>query len=80
MKKKTTKKLAPKSEFFDLDQVLEIAVNMKDGDEFKSITWVYENGKIHREEVHAIDGKTTFASSPKGKGFIYYEHKNGKWS
>jgi hypothetical protein len=79
MKKKVIKKSAPKSEFFDLTQVLGIAADLKDG-KFYSCTSVCENDRVHEETVFVQDGVTTFGSASNGKGFKYREHKNGKWS
>lgn len=79
MKKKLTKKSAPKSEFFDLDQVLEIASGMKDGT-FYSRTNVCQNGKMREESVFADGGLITFISTTNAKNFKSYTHQNGKWS
>lgn len=79
MKKKLTKKSTPKSEFFDLDLVLENAAALQNG-KFYSSTYVCENGKFREESVFSQDGQTIFSYSNNGKPFKFREHKNGKWS
>lgn len=79
MKKKTIKKLAPKSEFFDLDLVLENATLLQDG-YFESSTLLSKGDKTIIEAVSSKNGVTTFSHFVNGKATKYYRYQNGKWS